>query len=150
VFVSILGLVLVKEPYFNEAGYDVRAGSADSAVPSAFYSERTYFRSRDFVLQALTRCLHRPGTGAPGRSLDGFNDVVKWLYLSTEDTAPKLLEQAVQAAKEIVADAENGVTPMRGALRSISKGAVVMLKRRLQELERALLANTSPLEVVNS
>jgi ubiquitin-conjugating enzyme E2 O len=137
VFVSILGLVLVKEPFFNEAGYEARVGSADSTVPSAFYSERTYFSSRDFILQVLAQCVPALRRGAAVSPLDGLDDVMKWLYVSNADGAPKLLEQAVRAAKEMVADAEKGVTPMKGPLLSISKGAVVMLKRKLQELEEA-------------
>ena len=37
VVVSLLGLVLVREPYFNEAGYEALAGLEESRRPSALY-----------------------------------------------------------------------------------------------------------------
>ena len=116
-FVSILGLVLVKEPFYNEAGYDVRAGDADAVVPAAFYSERTYFRSRSFIEMALSS------------SIIAFEDVIKWLYIDKQDGAPQLLDKAIEALEEIISGAENGVVK-RSALKSLSKGAVVMLKRQ--------------------
>lgn len=137
-FVSLLGLVLVKEPFFNEAGYDVRVGSAESAFPSAFYSERVYFRTREFILEALTNCIPVLREGRPTKVLEGFYDVVRWLYVSGEDGAPKLLDQAVRIAKEMVSDAENGVALTNRALPSISKGAVIMLKAKLMDMENAL------------
>jgi ubiquitin-conjugating enzyme E2 O len=124
VFVSILGLVLVKEPFYNEAGFDVRAGDVDAVVPAAFYSERTYFRSRSFITRALST------------SINSFDDVVKWLYVSDGYGAPMLLDRAVKALKEIVADAEKGEVN-RGALKTVSKGALVMMKRQLEVLESA-------------
>jgi ubiquitin-conjugating enzyme E2 O len=120
VLVSILGLVLVKEPYFNEAGFEVRAGLADATVPSALYSERTYFRSRAFITHALTN------------DVSGFDDVVQWLYINREAGAPKLLDRAIAAAKEVL---DNGDAVKRGGLSRISRGALVMLKRELQVLE---------------
>jgi ubiquitin-conjugating enzyme E2 O len=122
VLVSILGLVLVKEPYFNEAGFEVRAGLADATVPSALYSERTYFRSRAFITHALTN------------EIGGVDDVIRWLYANQELGAPRLLDRAIAAAKEVL---ESGDAVKRGGLSRISRGALVMLKRELMGLEEA-------------
>jgi ubiquitin-conjugating enzyme E2 O len=132
VLVSLLGLVLVKEPYYNEAGFEVRAGLADATVPSALYSERTYFRSRGFIRYVLEN------------NVDGVMDIIRWLYLDTEEGAPKLLDRALKAGEEVLTSGETGVK--RAGLSRISKGALVMLKRELigiQEARNRLTENAS-------
>ncbi|KAF2429415.1 hypothetical protein EJ08DRAFT_688371 [Tothia fuscella] len=124
VLVSIMGLVLVKEPYYNEAGFEVRAGLADAAVPSQLYSERTYFRSRGFITHALTN------------EIGGFADVIQWVYVSEEGEAPRLLDKAVEAAREILEKGMEGRGVVgRGGLSRMSKGALVMLGREVKALE---------------
>jgi ubiquitin-conjugating enzyme E2 O len=135
VLVSIIGLVLVKEPYYNEAGFEVRAGLADAAVPSALYSERTYFRSRAFIRYVLAN------------QIDGFMDVIGWLYLDPRETAPQLLDRAMRAGEEVLASGENRMGVNRAGLTRVSKGALVMLKRELEAIKEAkdkLLAEGLP------
>ena len=122
VLVSILGLVLVRDPYFNEAGFEARAGSADSEVPSQLYSERTYFRSRAFISHALRN------------GVEGFEEVVRWLYISEEEGAPRLLDKAIEACKELVEAGDEGVD-IRAGLKKMSRGAIIMLERQLRDLE---------------
>lgn len=45
VIVSIQGLILVPEPYFNEAGYEKQRGKIETAIPNNVYSTlfRIYF-----------------------------------------------------------------------------------------------------------
>jgi ubiquitin-conjugating enzyme E2 O len=130
VLVSILGLVLVKEPYYNEAGFEVRAGSADSLVPSRLYSERTYFVSRGFISYALKN----PPVA--------FEDVVHWLYRAEDKEAPRLLKRAIDAASALVrrgeGDDANEKSFSAGGLNEISKGALVLLKRQLAVMEKLL------------
>jgi ubiquitin-conjugating enzyme E2 O len=130
VLVSILGLVLVKEPYYNEAGFEARAGSEDAKVPSQLYSERTYFRSRAFITHALSK------------GVDGFNDLLEWLYYSTKPNAPRLLSRAVDAAKELITAGESG-QDIRAGLKRMSRGAIIMLERQLKNMEehKTLLAH---------
>lgn len=124
VLVSILGLVLVKEPYYNEAGYDVQRGAPETKLSSALYTERAYFRARAFIVHALTH------------EVDSFAEELQYLYRSTEQGAPQLLDKAVDAAKAIVARSETGEeTGPRDGLRKVSLGALVMLKRQLGQLE---------------
>jgi ubiquitin-conjugating enzyme E2 O len=120
--VSILGLVLVKEPYYNEAGFEARAGSEDAKVPSQLYSERTYFRSRAFITHALRN------------RVEGFDDLIDWLYHSLKPNAPRLLSKAIDAAKELIAAGESG-EGVRAGLKKMSRGAIIMLERQLKELE---------------
>jgi ubiquitin-conjugating enzyme E2 O len=122
VLVSILGLVLVKEPYYNEAGFEARAGSEDAKIPSQLYSERTYFRTRAFITHAVRN-------GVPA-----FDDLIQWLYVSQKESAPKLLEKAVEGAKELMKAGEGGVD-IRAGLSRMSKGALMMLERQLKDME---------------
>jgi ubiquitin-conjugating enzyme E2 O len=123
--VSIMGLVLVKEPYYNEAGYDVHRATPETKLSSALYTERSYFRSRAFIVHALTEDV------AP------FTEELMYLYRSSADGAPNLLGKAIEAAREVLersSDQEDGSE--RDGLRKISLGAVVMLKREVEKLER--------------
>jgi ubiquitin-conjugating enzyme E2 O len=122
VLVSVLGLVLVKEPYYNEAGFEARTGSEDAKVPSQLYSERTYFTSRAFITHALKN------------GIEGFDDLLKWLYYSEEANAPQLLGKAIDAAKELIRAGESG-EDIRAGLKRMSRGAIIMLERQLRQLE---------------
>ncbi|KAF8642030.1 hypothetical protein AX16_009751 [Volvariella volvacea WC 439] len=52
-FVSIQGLVLVKEPWFCEPAYEKLRGTEEGTVNSRLYSEKAYVLSRGFVRRAL-------------------------------------------------------------------------------------------------
>lgn len=124
VLVSIMGLVLVKEPYYNEAGYDVHRSAPETKLSSALYTERAYFRARAFIHHALTNDV------AP------FKEVLEYLYRSQADGAPKLLERAIEASNEIVTLSASGSEEgERDGLRKISLGALVMLKRQVEKLK---------------
>ena len=124
VLVSIMGLVLVKEPYYNEAGYDVHRSAPETKLSSALYTERAYFRARAFIHHALTN------------DVVPFKDELEYLYRSQADDAPKLLDRAIDAAKDIVQRSASGSEEgERDGLRTISLGALVMLKRQVDKLE---------------
>ena len=61
VLVSIQGLVLVPEPYYNEAGYEKQAGSAEGAKNSRLYSESAFL-----ICARTARALLRSPPGAFG------------------------------------------------------------------------------------
>jgi len=124
VLVSIMGLVLVKEPYYNEAGYDVHRSAPETKLSSALYTERAYFRARAFITHALSHDV------AP------FKQELEYLYRSPIDGAPRLLDRAIEAAKGVVErSATNSADGERDGLRTMSLGAVVMLKRQVEKLE---------------
>jgi ubiquitin-conjugating enzyme E2 O len=124
VLVSIMGLVLVKEPYYNEAGYDVHRSAPETKLSSALYTERAYFRARAFITHALSNEV------AP------FKQELEYLYRSQLEGAPQLLDKAIEAAKEVVErSANNSEEGERDGLRTMSLGAVVMLKRQVEKLE---------------
>jgi ubiquitin-conjugating enzyme E2 O len=123
VLVSIHGLVLNKEPYYNEAGYDVHREAPETKLSSALYSERAYFRARAFITHALTN------------TIEPFTEELKYLYLSDKPGAPQLLAKAITSAKEVVEQSSKDDGEERDGLRRISRGALVMLKRQVEKLE---------------
>ncbi|KAK4626991.1 putative ubiquitin-conjugating enzyme E2 25 [Fulvia fulva] len=128
VIVSLLGLVLVREPYYNEAGYEALVGSEASKRPSALYSERIFLRSKGFLITALANTDTASG-------LKGLEDVIGWLY--RHSAGPKLLDEAVKTVEEVLRRSEGGGAEPDG-LTVMSRGASVSLRRaltRLQELQ---------------
>lgn len=124
VLVSIMGLVLVKDPYYNEAGYDVQRAAPETRLSSALYTERAYFRARAFISHALSN------------TVEPFSQELHYLYRSNAQEAPQLLDKAIEAAKDVVERSSNaGNDGERDGLRTISLGAVVMLKRQVAKLE---------------
>ncbi|KAJ8105658.1 hypothetical protein OPT61_g10043 [Boeremia exigua] len=124
VLVSIMGLVLVKDPYYNEAGYDVQRAAPETRLSSALYTERAYFRARAFINHALSN------------TIEPFAQELHHLYRSDAPNAPRLLDKAIEAAKDVVERSTNaGEQGERDGLRTISLGAVVMLKRQVASLE---------------
>ncbi|KZF25308.1 hypothetical protein L228DRAFT_244114 [Xylona heveae TC161] len=99
ILVSLMGLVLVKEPFYNEAGFDILVGSEDSQVSSNHYTERAFVLSRGFIKHALQHPTH------------GLQDVVHWLYLSPHPQAPKLLRAAIADAQDILRNSQHEAEP---------------------------------------
>lgn len=127
VLVSIMGLVLVKEPYYNEAGYDVHREAPETKLSSALYTERAYFRARAFIVHAI----------ANSATVEPFRQELEFLYARKDHGAPRLLDKAIAAAREIIERSERGEVgeEERDGLRRVSLGAVVMLKRQVARLE---------------
>ncbi|KAK3721890.1 hypothetical protein LTR37_002706 [Vermiconidia calcicola] len=130
VIVSLLGLVLVREPYFNEAGYEPLAGLESSKRPSALYNERAFLRARKFIITALAWL--KSETGGLGTSLDGLEDVVRWLY--KDGKGPKLLEKSILDMENVLEKSENSGEGADG-LTIMSKGACISLRRVLDRLK---------------
>ncbi|TKA34298.1 hypothetical protein B0A50_00278 [Salinomyces thailandicus] len=135
VLVSLLGLVLVKEPYFNEAGYEHLVGLESSRRPSALYSERTFLRSRTFVLTALARVRDVGLVGGLARDMEGLEGVISWLYW--DKAGPGLAEKVVKGLEGVLGASEGAVGEPDG-VKVMSRGVCIPLRRVLERL-RALL-----------
>ncbi|KAK6512710.1 hypothetical protein TWF506_008881 [Arthrobotrys conoides] len=140
VLVSLMGLVLVKEPYYNEAGFNVYLGAEEATVNANLYSERAYILSRGFV----KRVLEKP--------VPGLEDILAWLYDPKFFGGMTLLGEIVLKGKDIVADCESaraaqGSAAEVSALTSteidgipkLTEGAVVLLKKTLTSLDEILI-----------
>ncbi|KAI9825143.1 MAG: hypothetical protein M1819_000601 [Sarea resinae] len=134
ILVSIMGLVLVKEPYYNEAGFDVLVGTEGTRATSAQYTEKAYVLSRGFITFALRH------------TLESFDDVKLWLYISRAEAAPRLLDVVLNEAKEVIkrseapstsearVDGETDGKNQDGIVR-VSAGALVLLRKQVTALE---------------
>ncbi|KAI9714979.1 MAG: hypothetical protein M1812_006292 [Candelaria pacifica] len=136
VLVSIMGLVLVKEPYYNEAGFDILIGSEESRLNAAQYSERAYVLARGFLKHAL----YLPS--------NGFEDVIRWLYHPDVVEGRHLLKDVINEAKETIRRSENkttntevtGILDVEEKPRRVSAGALRLLRTNIQALENMIFA----------
>ena len=138
ILVSLMGLVLVREPYYNEAGFNALVGTEESRITSAQYSERALVMAKGFVRHAL---LHPVG---------GFEDVVAWLYLPGPGERPQLLQKVLETSKEIVRRSEGkagkhgegAACPLERsspeAVTRVSSGALVLLRKHLLALDECM------------
>ncbi|KAK5108556.1 hypothetical protein LTR62_008213 [Meristemomyces frigidus] len=134
VLVSLLGLVLVREPYFNEAGYEHLAGLDSSRRAAGLYGERVSLRARGFVVVALEDRASSGVDKAVLRGLEGFEDVVKWLYYAP--AGPRLLGRVIEESEVVLSRSispEEAVQEVDG-VRVMSKGACIPLRRVLERL----------------
>ncbi|KEF60832.1 uncharacterized protein A1O9_02394 [Exophiala aquamarina CBS 119918] len=140
--VSLQGLVFVKKPFYNEAGFEGYENDKVYTRESELYSEKAFLMARGFVKYALTQ---------PPR---GVEDVLSWVYLSARNAnSTSLLKTVIARGRTIahrseearrqqderlmdaVGETEDG---MSAFLRPLSRGATVMLNRTIDELERQL------------
>ena len=140
--VSLQGLVFVKRPFFNEAGFEGYENDQAYTRGADLYSEKAFLMSRGFVKHALTR--------PPA----GMEDVLAWTYLSDSETSPiSLLRTVIQRGKMVIDSSEearlgNDTRLMDTSgrkddetqifLKPLSRGAGVMLNRIMNELETLL------------
>ncbi|RPA93357.1 hypothetical protein L873DRAFT_1816002, partial [Choiromyces venosus 120613-1] len=134
VLVSLMGLVLVREPYYNEAGFGVFQGADEVSLASTLYSEKAYILTRGFVGHALEN------------PMTGFEEEIRWLYLPHQGGLD-LLKEVIRTAKEVVkrseckhqqhADAADTSVEER-AVSNVTAGALILLKKNLAALEEVV------------
>ncbi|RMZ47395.1 hypothetical protein AFCA_007528 [Aspergillus flavus] len=146
ILVSIMGLVLVKMPFYNEAGYETLAAEEDRRVESTQYTEKAFLLTRKFIQHALEN------------PIAGLEDVLAWHYFAGpqqehNDTCirPRLLRRAIDEALSMIE--HHNRTPAGGKLSEehaasafvsrLSLGAVVMLRKHITTLEKIELAANS-------
>lgn len=132
IIVSILGLVLVKDPYYNEAGYEARMGTVEARIPAALYAERAYFKTRGFIQRALAK------------GVAGLDDELRQLYMPLSNgESPRLLYRALEDAIFVIRDSEISQRHVREMglryeFRRMSAGALIPLRRQVNELMKLL------------
>ncbi|OAP59435.1 hypothetical protein AYL99_06733 [Fonsecaea erecta] len=143
VLVSLQGLVFVRRPFYNEAGFEGYEQSNAYATESDSYSEKAFVMARGFVKSALLR--------PPG----GVEDILAWLYLPRDVSHPtqSLLGTVVERGKALLQRSEearsnqdDSLVDSAGAkaddtkvfLRPLSRGASIMLRRLIDELQTQL------------
>lgn len=140
ILVSIMGLVLVRDPFYNEAGFEAFASEGDSRVESTQYTEKAFVMTRGFIKHALQN------------PVPSFEDVLAWHYLpgpvenDSQFTRPQLLKKAISEATAMIchcnASCDNELGSERVAaspfVARLSLGAVVMLQKHINVLEKIL------------
>ena len=128
VLVSLMGLVLVEKPYYNEAGFEALVGTEETAFASQTYSQKAYCMSKGFLEHALKN------------PVAGLDDVVRWLY--TDPDGARLLDLAIRESRYVLersAGAAPNAAVFPGAFSaalSLSTGAQILLRRHLGPLEK--------------
>ncbi|RDW86862.1 ubiquitin-conjugating enzyme E2 [Aspergillus mulundensis] len=129
ILVSIMGLVLVKNPFYNEAGYESLAAEGSRCIEASQYTEKVFLMTRRFILRALEH------------PVSGLEDVLAWNYVPGS-TRPRLLGKAIQRARQMIEhhdcpSEQIDQDPAASAFCSrLSLGGVVMLQKHLSALER--------------
>lgn len=97
VIVSIQGLILVAEPYFNEAGYEKQRGTQQGTENSRMYNEMAIIK----LVQAMTKLLTNPPLIFREQIIEHFkknglamyNRIKSWMELSQEIAMTPEIEQ---------------------------------------------------------
>ena len=158
ILISLMGLVLVKKPFYNEAGFESMGEENLYTRASLQYSEKAYVMARGFVKHALTS------------PVGGLQDVIAYLYLPPKtpgvaetsdaerkgnddllrvviDRSEALIERsaALRGSDEILVDgAGQPGNSTKAFLRPLSQGAVVMLKKTVSSLRELLESVDNP------
>lgn len=124
-FVSIQGLVLVKEPWFCEPAYEKLRGTEEGMVNSRLYSEKAYVLSRGFVRRALEI------------PLGGLEAEINWLY-NTQGRLSKVLDDSRALIQKSQSGPENAEADENLAVPRLTAGGIIMLERTLSKLQALL------------
>lgn len=120
VLVSILGLVLVEEPYFNEPGFERTRGTAQAEVHARQYSEKARLMS----LRSMLRICQAP----PG----GFEDFSKGHFAENGESIVRRAENLLRPSEPAV----GSVTNPDGTARSCA------IPKRLDGLELGITSES--------
>ncbi|KAG5457769.1 MAG: hypothetical protein BJ554DRAFT_2137, partial [Olpidium bornovanus] len=119
VLISVQSLILVAEPYYNEAGFEKFVGTDEAAVNSPVYTEKAYMLS----LRSINHILANPPR--PFES-----EVDRWYF------AEGMLRRVLERARAVVARSEEspqirlGTREHIGVVESVSTGALKLTKVR--------------------
>ena len=123
ILISLMGLVLVKNPFFNEAGFDTFESQGEYETEARLYTEKVFVMARGFVKHAITM------------GVDGMDDVLAWNYLATaaaplksddpesvsnliagggDQNPPQMLKTVVSRAKRLIEHANNNSSSSNG------------------------------------
>ncbi|KAI1307210.1 hypothetical protein EDD11_004563 [Mortierella claussenii] len=140
--ISLQGLVLVPEPYYNEAGFEKFVGTKEAARNSELYNEKVYLLS----LKTIQTILNNPPSP--------FQKEIRHFYFTRSKLEQTVIEGLELIARsEITAETEteqeedigdkgkgegeeNGTAD--SVMRRISKGALKMLKKHIDSLSLSL------------
>lgn len=129
--ISIQGLILVKEPFYNEAGFEKFVGDEEAAKQSTLYTEKAFLLCLRFVDTIL---LHPPSTFAT--EVEYFYHVrgILWKVVQRGDKIAQMTDES--ESTEFGGSREEG--DGRWVIERVSRGGLVVMKRLLARLKRQL------------
>ncbi|KAF9921581.1 hypothetical protein BGZ65_010245, partial [Modicella reniformis] len=139
--ISIQGLVLVPEPYYNEAGFEKFVGTKEAARNSELYNEKVYLLS----LKTIQTLLNNPPAPFPKEVRHFYfvqgkleQTVIEGLELIARSEAAAEVETEEDA--NVSNGAKNGDSEISpgSTMKRISKGALKMLKKHIDSLSLSL------------
>ncbi|PWN32691.1 uncharacterized protein FA14DRAFT_162017 [Meira miltonrushii] len=126
VFISIQALVLVAEPYFTEAGFDLKERTDEVNLSSRQYSERAYILARRSIWHALKFPI--PGLEKDVKTIYNESKLQEIkLNMQKSITDDRLTKNVGANGKQLASWCDN-VT--------LSKGGQISLQKILSELEK--------------
>ncbi|TPX32232.1 hypothetical protein SmJEL517_g04651 [Synchytrium microbalum] len=130
VLVSIQGLVLNPEPYFNEAGYDSHRNTPDGIRNSLLYNEKTLMLSYKFINHIL-----RHPVAPFEEEIKSFYYGEGWLKIMVE--RGQRICVASETPVDTAAATEKSAPPHE--IKTVSLGCVKLLKKEVALLDKMLL-----------
>ncbi|KIJ39288.1 hypothetical protein M422DRAFT_781107 [Sphaerobolus stellatus SS14] len=125
-FVSIQGLVLVKEPWFCEPAYEKLRNTEEGIVNSRLYNEKAYVLSRGFVRRALEI------------PLGGLEEEINWFYLEKgklKDIITEARDLIEHSKTQETSSASTVAVPSERAVPRLTAGGALLLSRTLTKLD---------------
>ncbi|XP_015597896.1 (E3-independent) E2 ubiquitin-conjugating enzyme UBE2O [Cephus cinctus] len=142
VIVSIQGLILVSEPYFNEAGYEKQKGTQQGRENSRMYNEMVVLK----LVQAQTKLLQHPSSV--------FNDIITahfkrhadkllqrldlWMEISEQHNNQHPLSPVTPTTFKEIANYDKKILP-EFPLIPASRGFCITLRKTLSTFKQVLM-----------
>ncbi|OAD61943.1 Ubiquitin-conjugating enzyme E2 O [Eufriesea mexicana] len=142
VIVSIQGLILVPEPYFNEAGFDKQKGSQQGKENSRMYNEMVVLK----LVQAQTKLLQHPPFVFKDIIIEHFKRHARkllqrlelWMEISEQHNNQHPLSPVTPTTFKQISDVDNKILP-EFPLIPASRGFCITLRKTLATFKEVLI-----------
>ncbi|CAD6215584.1 GSCOCG00000396001-RA-CDS [Cotesia congregata] len=142
VIVSIQGLILVSEPYFNEAGFEKQKGSQQGRENSRMYNEMVVLK----LVQSQTKLLQHPPSVFKDAIIEHFTKNAEkllerldiWMEISEQHNNQHPLSPLTPTTFKDFAQIDNKILP-EFPLVPASKGFCITLRKTLATFKQALI-----------
>ncbi|XP_034193400.1 (E3-independent) E2 ubiquitin-conjugating enzyme [Osmia lignaria lignaria] len=142
VIVSIQGLILVPEPYFNEAGFEKQKGSQQGKENSRMYNEMVVLK----LVQAQTKLLQHPPPVFKDIIIEHFKRHAKkllqrldlWMEISEQHNNQHPLSPVTPTTFKQISDLDKKILP-EFPLIPASRGFCITLRKTLATFKNVLI-----------
>lgn len=142
VIISIQGLILVSEPYFNEAGYERQKGTQQGRENSRMYNEMVVLK----LIQAMAKVIQAPPDIFKKEIIQHFHKrafklvqrLECWLEISENHNASHPLSPTTPTTFREIYPSDAGVELPEFPLIPASKGFCITLRKTLKQFKSIL------------